>query len=147
MVTSPIAKAIPQRTSSPTSSLEPITPFDDASKPKGKDKVSKGSFWYDAGATILKANKAILVDNLSPLGLLTPHFPIRKSLCISGKYLDYEEKYVLAKTKVESLSMENESLKSQISALAKEYKKDKEHLKTLEKSIDTEKAFSKLKDK
>nr|POE89514.1 hypothetical protein CFP56_50239 [Quercus suber] len=129
MVTSPIAKAIPQRTSSPTSSLEPITPFDDASKPKGKDKASKDSFWDDVGSAMLKAHEVILVDNLSPLG-----------------YLDYKEKYVVAKTKVESLSVQNESLRSQISALAEESKKDKESLKALEKSIDTEKAFSKLKD-
>ena len=52
-----------------------------------------------------------------------------------------------AKSKVESLSAGNESLKGQISTLADEDKKDKEHLKTLEKSIDTEEAFSKLKDK
>ena len=34
-----------------------------------------------------------------------------ESLYIFGKYLDYEEKYVVAKSKVESLSVENESLK------------------------------------
>lgn len=51
-----------------------------------------------------------------------------------------------AKSKVESLSVENESLKSQISILTKESKKDKERLK-IEKSINTKKAFSKLKDK
>ena len=52
-----------------------------------------------------------------------------------------------AKSKVESLSGENELLKGQISALADVAKKDKECLKTPEKSIDTEKSFSKLKDK
>ena len=52
----------------------------------------------------------------------------------------------MAKSKVESLSTENKSLKGQISALADEAKKDKDLLKTLEKSIDTEKAFSKLKN-
>ena len=64
--------------------------------------------------------------------------------------MDYEEKYVMAKSKVESLSTENESnesLKGQISALADEAKKDKDHLKTLEKRIDPEKAFFKLKNK
>ena len=35
----------------------------------------------------------------------------------------------------------------QISTLANKVKKDKDHLKTLEKNINTEKAFSKLKDK
>ena len=70
-----------------------------------------------------------------------------ESLYISGKYLDYEEKYETAKSKVESLSLENELLKGQIFALSNEANMDKDRLKTLEKSIDTEKAFSKLKDK
>lgn len=70
-----------------------------------------------------------------------------ESLYISGKYLDYEEKYVKAKPKVESLFTENESLKGKISVLANEAKQDKERLKTLKKIIDTKRAFSKLKDK
>ena len=70
-----------------------------------------------------------------------------ESLYISGKYLNYEEKYVVAKSKVESLFADNDSLKGQIFALADEAKKDKDRLKTLEKSINTEKFFSKLKDK
>ena len=69
-----------------------------------------------------------------------------ESLYILGKYLDYEEKYVKAKSKEEFLLAKNESFKGQISALADEAKKDKERLKTLEKSIDTEKTFSKLKN-
>ena len=59
----------------------------------------------------------------------------------------FEKKYVKAKSKVESLSAKNELLKGQISTLADTAKKDKECLKTLEKSINTKKAFSKLKDK
>lgn len=70
-----------------------------------------------------------------------------ESLYISRKCLDYEEKYVVAESKVESFSAKNESLKSQISTLVEESRKDKERLKTLEKSLDIEKAFSKLKDK
>ena len=70
-----------------------------------------------------------------------------KSLYISGKYLDYEEKYVTGQSKVESLSLENESLKGQVFALSDKVAKYNDYLKTLEKSIDTEKAFSKLKDK
>ena len=70
-----------------------------------------------------------------------------ESLYIFGKYLDYEEKYETAKSMVESLSLENELLKGQIFALLDEANMDKDRLKTLEKSIDTEKAFSKLKDK
>ena len=53
----------------------------------------------------------------------------------------------MVQSKVKSLSAENESLKGQIFALADEAKKDKNRLKTLEKSIDTERAFSKLKHK
>ena len=70
-----------------------------------------------------------------------------ESLYIFGKYLDYEEKYETTKSKAKSLSLENELLKGQISALSDEANMDKDRLKTLEKSIDTEKAFSKLKDK
>ena len=70
-----------------------------------------------------------------------------ESLYISGKYLDYEEKYVMTQSKVESLSLENKLFKGQVSAFLDEAKKDKDRLKTLEKSIDTKKDFSKLKDK
>ena len=68
-----------------------------------------------------------------------------ESLYISGKYLDYDKKLVEAQSRIASLSTENESLTIQISALAN--KKDKDHLKTLEKNINIEKAFLKLKDK
>ena len=70
-----------------------------------------------------------------------------ESLYISRKYLDYDKKLVKAQSRIASLSAENESLTIQISVLANEAKKDKDHLKTLEKNIDTEKAFSKWKDK
>ena len=70
-----------------------------------------------------------------------------ESLYISGKYLDYEEKYVKATSKVESLSAENESLRGQITTLVNKAQKDKDRLMVLEKSIDIEKAFLKLKDK
>ena len=53
----------------------------------------------------------------------------------------------MVQSKVKSLSAKNESFKGQIFALANEAKKDKNRLKTLEKSIDTERAFSKLKHK
>ena len=66
---------------------------------------------------------------------------------IFEKYLDYDKKLVKAQSRIASLSVENESLMIQISAFASEAKKDKDLLKTLEKNIDTQKAFSKLKDK
>ena len=68
MVTSPFAKVVPQRPSSPTSSLELI--IDDAPKLKGKDK---GSFWDDAGAAMLKAHEVISVDDLTPMGVRPSH--------------------------------------------------------------------------
>lgn len=68
-----------------------------------------------------------------------------ESLYISGKYLDY--KYITAQSKVESLCLEKKLLKGQVFALSVEATKDKDCLKTIEKSIDTKKAFSKLKDK
>lgn len=66
---------------------------------------------------------------------------------ILGKYLDYHKKLVEAQSRNAFLSTENESLSIQIFALADEAKKDKDRLKNLEKNIDTEKVFSKLKDK
>ena len=70
-----------------------------------------------------------------------------ESLYIFEKYLDFEEKFMMAQSKVESLFAENESLKGQIFALVNEAKRDKDHLKTLKRNINTKKAFSKLKDK
>ncbi|KAL0008460.1 hypothetical protein SO802_009962 [Lithocarpus litseifolius] len=158
MMTSLVTKSVAQHLASPTSSLELIASTNYGSKAKGKDKGPPSSLWDDAGVAVLKAHKAILVEELSPLGVKPSHDLMSShvhkvmqvlgdSLYISGKYLDHEEKYVMAKSKVESLSAENESLKSQIFTLADEAKNEKEHLKTLKKSIHTEKAFSKLKDK
>ena len=70
-----------------------------------------------------------------------------ESLYISGKYLDFEGKSAEAQSKATSLSSENELLKGQITALFDEAKKDKDRLTVLEKSIDTEKAFLRLKAK
>nr|POE83825.1 hypothetical protein CFP56_76927 [Quercus suber] len=149
---------MPQRPTSPTSSLELITPSDGGSMAKGKDKDPMSSFWEDAGVAVLKAHKAISIEDLTPLGVRPSHelmsshthkitYVLGKSLYISRMYLDYKEKFGMAQSKVEFLSLENKSLKSQVSTLSNEAKKDKDHWKTLEKSIDTEKAFSKLKDK
>ena len=69
-----------------------------------------------------------------------------ESFYISGKYLDYDLKLVEARSRIASFSIENGSLTIQIIAIADEAK-DKDHLNTLEKSINTKKAFSKLKDK
>ncbi|KAK9990788.1 hypothetical protein SO802_025773 [Lithocarpus litseifolius] len=69
MVTSPVAKSVSQCPASPTSSLELIASNNGGSKAKGKDKTPTGSFWDDARVAVLKAHKAISVDDLSPLGV------------------------------------------------------------------------------
>jgi len=53
--------------------LELITPSNDGSKAKGQGKAPMGSFWEDAGATVLKAYEAISIDDLSPLGVRPSH--------------------------------------------------------------------------
>ena len=73
MVTSPVSNSVSHRLALPTSSLELITPSNRSSKANGRDKVSMGSFWEDAGAAILKAHEAISVDNLQPLGVKSSH--------------------------------------------------------------------------
>lgn len=122
MLTSPIAKFVPQCPTSPTSPLKLIAFTDGGSKPKGKDKALLGSFWDNARVVVLKADEAISVDDLSPLGVRSSHELMSsrvhkviqvlcESLYILRKYLDYKEKYVMAKSKVESLSAKNKSLK------------------------------------
>ena len=177
VVTSSVAKFQDHRTASPTSSLEPIVSPRGGSKSKAMSKVSIASFWEDTETTTQKSHVAISVEDLEPLmgkphsELMSSHVHnlmqvyvlvsyahfffvtylllqvLGESLYISGKYLDYDKKLVEAQSRIASLFAENESLTIQISALANKAKKDKDHLKTLEKNINIEKAFLKLKDK
>ena len=48
---------------------------------------------------------------------------------------------------IKSLSVENETLKNKIAILTTEVNNDKERVATLEKSLQVEKDFCKLKDK
>ena len=48
---------------------------------------------------------------------------------------------------IKSLSAENETLKNKVAILTTEVKNDKERVATLEKSLQVEKDFCKLKDK
>lgn len=73
VVTSPIAKSVPQRPASPTSSLKLIASTSGASKAKKKDKASSGSFWVDVRVAMLKALEVISVGDLSPLGARSLH--------------------------------------------------------------------------
>ena len=70
-----------------------------------------------------------------------------ESLYLSRKYLDYKEKYVLAQSKVESVSFENASLAKQVTKLTTDLVKAQDCLSVLEKDLKTEKTFCALKDK
>lgn len=72
---------------------------------------------------------------------------LRESLYLFGKYLDYEEKYVYAQSKVESISSENASLVGQVKKLTIDLVKAQDHLFVLEKDLKIENAFCALKDK
>ena len=61
--------------------------------------------------------------------------------------LDYKEKFAVAQTKADSLSSKNEVLKVKVTSLSNKVEKAQDRLKTLERDVNTEKAFSKLKDK
>ncbi|KAL0009258.1 hypothetical protein SO802_010760 [Lithocarpus litseifolius] len=70
-----------------------------------------------------------------------------ESLFISGKLLDLERKVALSEPVVKSLSVENETLKNKVTILTIEAENDKEQVEVLEKSLQVEKEFCKLKDK
>ena len=61
--------------------------------------------------------------------------------------MDLEKKVATSKPLVKSLSAENETLKNKVAILTVEAENDKERVATLEKSLQVEKYFCKLKDK
>ena len=66
---------------------------------------------------------------------------------VSGKLLDLEKKVATTEPMIKSLSAENEILKNKVAILTVEAENDKECVPTLEKSLQVEEDFSKLKDK
>ena len=70
-----------------------------------------------------------------------------ESLFIFGTLLDLERKVVSSEPVVKSLSAKNETLKNKVSILTVEAENDKEHVVVLEKSLQVDKNFCKLKDK
>ena len=70
-----------------------------------------------------------------------------ESLFVSKKLLDLEKKVITSEPLVKSLSAENETLKNKVAILTIEAENDKEHVVTLEKSLQVEKDFYKLKHK
>ena len=61
--------------------------------------------------------------------------------------MDLEKKVATSEPLVNSLSAENETLKNKVAILIAETENDKEQVATLEKSLQVEKDFCKLKDK
>ena len=54
---------------------------------------------------------------------------------------------MVAQSKTDSISSKNEMLKAKVTSLSNKVEKVEDHLKTLERDVNTEKAFSKMKDK
>ena len=63
------------------------------------------------------------------------------------RLLDLEKKVATSKPLVKSLSAENETLKNKVAILTVEVENDKKRMATLEKSLQVERDFCKLKDK
>jgi len=70
-----------------------------------------------------------------------------ESLFVSGKLLDFEKKVATVEPMIKSLSAENEMLKNKVAILAIEVENNKECVAALEKCLQVEKDFCKLKDK
>ena len=66
---------------------------------------------------------------------------------VSRKLLDLEKNVATSEPLIKSLSAKNEMFKNKVAILATEAENDKEHVATLEKSLQVEKDFCKLKDK
>ena len=66
---------------------------------------------------------------------------------VYGKLLDLEKKVATSKPVFKSLFAENEMFKNKVAILFVEAENDKERMAALEKSLQVEKDFCKLKDK
>ena len=70
-----------------------------------------------------------------------------ESLFVSGKLYDLEKNVATSKPLVKSLSTKTETLKNKVTILTIKVENNKERVATLEKSLQVEKNFCKLKDK
>ena len=68
-------------------------------------------------------------------------------MLVSGKLLDLEKNVSTAEPMIKSISVENKTLKNKVAILVVGAENDKEHVAALEKSVQVEKDFCKLKDK
>ncbi|KAK9988716.1 hypothetical protein SO802_028955 [Lithocarpus litseifolius] len=110
MAAAPVKQHTPRHPTSPTLSLELITPTDKVIKTRVKDRMAYGTFWDDADTSVLKAPDSISVKDLKPLAmktsqeLMSSHVNkimqvLGESLYFSRKYLDYEEKLASVQSK------------------------------------------------
>nr|POF26763.1 hypothetical protein CFP56_46032 [Quercus suber] len=97
--------------------------------------------------TALKAHKALFVDGLSPLMAKSSSEALGESLFVSRKLLDLEKRVATSESMIKSLSAENETFKNKVAIFTVKAKNDKECVAALEKSLQVEKDFFKLKDK
>ncbi|XP_065631846.1 uncharacterized protein LOC136068508 [Quercus suber] len=106
----------------------------------------------------LKAHEALSVDDLSPLmaksssKVMLSHIQklvqaLGESLFVFGKLLDLEKRVATSEPMIRSLSVENKTFKNKVAILIIEAENDKERVAALEKSLQVEKDFCKLKDK
>nr|POF21224.1 hypothetical protein CFP56_27003 [Quercus suber] len=127
-------------------------------KKKAGGKSFLPTFWDDTDVVALKAHDALSVDDLSPLmaksssEVMSSHIQklvqaLWESLFVFGKLLDLEKKVATSEPLVKSLSAENETLKNKVAILTAKAKNNKKRVVTLEKSLQVEKDFYKLKDK
>ena len=70
-----------------------------------------------------------------------------ESLFVFGKLLDLEKRLATFEPMIKSLSAENEKFKNKVVILTVKAENDKERVAALEKSLQVEKDFCKLKDK
>nr|POE76086.1 hypothetical protein CFP56_05053 [Quercus suber] len=160
VVTPPSAHSPTKCPASPTSSLKAIATVGEETKKKKKmgGKSFLPSFWDDVDSTALKAHKALSVDDLNPLmvklssKVMLSHIQklvqaLGESLFVSRKLLDLQRKVSTAEPMIKSLSTENEMLKNKVAILTIKAENDKECMAALEKSLQVEKDFCKLKDK
>nr|POF21363.1 hypothetical protein CFP56_43487 [Quercus suber] len=149
-----------KRPASPTSSLKVIASAGEEARKNKKvgGKSFLPTFWDDANVTALKAHEALSMDDLSPLmakssnEVMSSHIQklvqaLGESLFISRKPLDLEKKVATSEPVIKSLSAKNEMFKNKVAILTIEAKNDKERVAVLEKSLQMEKDFYKLKDK
>nr|POE90508.1 hypothetical protein CFP56_41600 [Quercus suber] len=130
----------------------------EAQEKKVKGGIVSGLLSKKHSKTALKAHEALFVDDLSPLmakssnEVMLSHIQklvqaLGEPLFVSRKLLDLEKKEASFELVVKSLSAENKTFKNKVAILTIEAENDKEHVAVLEKSLQVEKDFCKLKGK